>query len=380
MYAICAAPKKMQKITERTTATIVVFMKITPHLLYKLGGIAYGYLSILLHILCNLSRLYKNTYNIYTDCKHMTYSNNVKNSIKKPDTRDPYKAVWVSHSSMGDFLKCPKLYYLHNVYKNSNGRKIAIVTPHMSLGVAVHNVLENLSSYKTEERSSRDLLADYEDNWKKVSGKIGGFVDIETETEFKKRGEGMLKMVQSNMGPLLKKTVHFPPLTKNENGEMQKVDMLPHYYMNDTENLILCGKVDWLEYIPETDSLNVIDFKTGKHDEKEGSLQLPIYLLLLSNLQKRKITRAQYWYVDRDTEPVDSELPDIKVAHEKVYTVASQVYAARMSENYECVNGNEGCMHCKPYELIVKKNRGEDIQNIEYVGKGEYKQDLYIIT
>ena len=38
----------------------------------------------------------------------------------KVDNRDPYKAVWVSHSSMGDFLKCPRLYYLHNVYKNKN--------------------------------------------------------------------------------------------------------------------------------------------------------------------------------------------------------------------------------------------------------------------
>ena len=64
---------------------------------------------------------------------------------------DKYKAVWVSHSSMGDFLKCPRLYYLHNVYKNpKTGRKIAIVSPHMSLGVAVHNVLENLVNFKTE--------------------------------------------------------------------------------------------------------------------------------------------------------------------------------------------------------------------------------------
>ena len=31
---------------------------------------------------------------------------------------DKYTAVWVSHSSMGDFLKCPRAYFLHNVYKD----------------------------------------------------------------------------------------------------------------------------------------------------------------------------------------------------------------------------------------------------------------------
>ena len=86
---------------------------------------------------------------------------------------DKYKAIWVSHSSMGDFLKCPRLYYLHNVYKDKKtGNKMAIISPHMSLGVAVHNVLENLVNFKTEERFTRDLLADFEENWTKVSGLI----------------------------------------------------------------------------------------------------------------------------------------------------------------------------------------------------------------
>ena len=54
------------------------------------------------------------------------------------------------------------------------------------------------------------------------------------------------------------------------------------------ENIILCGKIDWLKYNEDTDSVCIIDFKTGKHDENGESLQLPIYQLLLKNLQKRK--------------------------------------------------------------------------------------------
>lgn len=302
---------------------------------------------------------------------------NVKDE-RIPDTRDPYKAVWVSHSSMGDFLKCPRLYYLHNVYKNKNGRKIAIVTPHMSLGVAVHNTLENLSNYKLEQRVDiikNRLLDDFESNWQKVSGKVGGFTSIEMEEEFKSRGAEMIRRVMLNPGPLVNKTVSFPPKVANS----EKVDMLPHYFLNDTDNIILCGKIDWLEYLPDTDSLNVIDFKTGKHDEKEGSLQLPIYQLLLNNLQKRKVTRAEYWYIDRDDAPIAAKLYDLDDAYNKVYTVASQVAQARAKNEYACPVSESGCRHCAPYEKIIQLLSGNStVSDIEYVGKGEYKQDLYI--
>ncbi len=52
---------------------------------------------------------------------------------------DKYTATWVSHSSMGDFIKCPRAYYLKNMYKNpKTGKKIGIVSPALSLGSAVH--------------------------------------------------------------------------------------------------------------------------------------------------------------------------------------------------------------------------------------------------
>ena len=286
---------------------------------------------------------------------------------KKQDNRDPYKAVWVSHSSMGDWLKCPRLYYLHNVYKNDKGRKVAVVSPHMSLGVAVHNVLENLANFKTEDRMQRDLLADYESEWAKVTGEIGGFTSAEQEAEFKERGRGMIQRVINNPNFINKKTIKFPPAPAGE-----KVDMLPHYYLNDTDNIILCGKVNWIEYLDEVDGLRVIDFKTGRNEEKEESLQLPIYQLLLHNLQKRKVVGAQYWYLDMSDTPVDANLPNLEESYERVYNVAKQVAKTRESGVYDCPKGEAGCIHCRPYEAIL---RGE----AKYVGKGEYKQDLYIL-
>jgi len=60
--------------------------------------------------------------------------------------KDKYTAVWTSHSSIGDFLKCPRAYFLKNMYKDpKTGRKIALVNPALSLGQIVHEVIEGLS-------------------------------------------------------------------------------------------------------------------------------------------------------------------------------------------------------------------------------------------
>src|SRR3989344_4665660 len=83
--------------------------------------------------------------------------------------QDKYNAVWVSHSSISDFLKCPRAYFLRNMYKNERGRKINLVGPALSLGISVHDTLEGLLKYKAEERAQQPLQAQFEENWKKVS-------------------------------------------------------------------------------------------------------------------------------------------------------------------------------------------------------------------
>ena len=100
--------------------------------------------------------------------------------------QDKYSAVWVSHSSMGDFIKCPRAYYLHNIYKDPQSkRKINIVNPALSLGIAVHEVVEGLAKFKAEDRFKKPLLETFEHAWKKVSGKKGGFTSPEQEAETK---------------------------------------------------------------------------------------------------------------------------------------------------------------------------------------------------
>ncbi len=279
--------------------------------------------------------------------------------------RDKYTAVWVSHSSMGDFLKCPRAYYLHNVYKDpKTGRKINIVNPALSLGQAVHTTLESLKNFPVEERINRDLLLDFEQAWVKVSGKMGGFENAVEESETKERGRAMIKRVIKNPGPIARKTVRL----KESNNSMP-----PNFFLSEEENIILCGLIDWLEYIEKNDSVRILDFKTGKHDEGKESLQLPIYLLLLNALQNRKVSGASYWYLDRDNEPIDMTLPDIDEARKKVLATAMQVKVAREKKTYDCPRGGDGCFACKPYEAILKGQA-------EYLGVGGYGQDIYCLS
>ncbi|HEY4500700.1 MAG TPA: PD-(D/E)XK nuclease family protein [Candidatus Paceibacterota bacterium] len=276
-----------------------------------------------------------------------------------------YGAVWVSHSSMGDFLKCPRAYYLHNVYKNPDtGRKITIINPALSLGSAVHATLEALKTLPTEERLQRDLLADFEKEWEaSASGKKGGFTSDIEESAAKVRGRLMIERVIKNPGPLEKKTVK---LKEPEN------NMPPNFYLSEGENIILCGLIDWLEYVEEDDSVRIIDFKTGKNTEDDDSLQLPIYLLLLGALQKRRVSGAAYWYLERDDVPTEVALPDEGLARERVLALARRVKDARENRAYECPRGSAGCFACQPYEAIL---RGE----AEYIGIAGYGQDAYLV-
>lgn len=273
---------------------------------------------------------------------------------------DKYKAVWVSHSSIADFLACPRAYYLRNVYKDpKTGNKITVTSPALSLGQAVHEVVEGLSVLPVEDRLSISLLKKFDVAWEKVSAKLGGFKDKTQEDEFKERGKQMLKRVEDHPGPILNKAVKIPS------------DFIPNYYLSEEDDIILCGKIDWLEYLEDTDSVHIIDFKTGKNEEGEDSLQLPIYLLLATNTQSRKVEKASYWYLDKNDELTPKEIPNYEDSKEKVLTVARRIKLARQLNHFVCPTG--GCMKCRPLERVLK---GEG----EKVGTSDTRQDIYILN
>lgn len=273
---------------------------------------------------------------------------------------DKYRATWVSYSSIGDFLTCPRSYYLRNMYKDpASGRKIDLVKPALSLGQIVHEVLEGLVSVPAGSRFSSSLVEKYEMAWVKVSGEKGGFDNRREENDFRARGRVMIERVENSPGPLANKAVRM-----NQD--------LPHYFLSEEDNIILCGKVDWLEHVPVDDSVHVIDFKTGRSEVRAGSLQLPIYSLLLVNCQKRKVSKASYWYLGREDGLKEIPLPDEEEAQQRVLQIARRVKRAREEQQLTCPRGAAGCYACGPFEAIC---RGEG----RLVGQGLYNKDVYFL-
>jgi len=272
--------------------------------------------------------------------------------------KDKYSAVWVSHSSISDWLSCPRAYFLKNVYKNPLTRKkVAIVSPPLSLGQAVHEVIESLSVLAVDRRLAEPLLAKFNRTWEKVKGKKGGFLSETEEAKYKERGKEMLLRVEKNPGPLKNLAV--------------KIQMeLPYYWLSEKDNIILCGKIDWLEYLKEEEAVHIIDFKTGKNEEKADSLQLPIYYLLVSHTQDRPVKKVSYWYIDRDSKPVEQKLKDLESAEEKILKIAKEMKLARQLNRFKCPQG--GCRNCLPMERILQ---GEG----ELVGIDGMDREVYIL-
>lgn len=84
--------------------------------------------------------------------------------------------------------------------------------------------------------------------------------------------------------------------------------------------------------MPDSDSVHIIDFKTGTADEDSSSLPFPIYYLLARHCQPRKVTKASYWYLDRDDEPTAVDLPTTEDAMKRVTELAKTIALARKPE------------------------------------------------
>jgi hypothetical protein len=222
-----------------------------------------------------------------------------------------------------------------------------------------------------EEAQSMGVSAEFVEGLQFDRGFVSSYMitDLDRmEAEYKEKGKKMIQNVIDNKGPLAHKTVKF-----------YSGDFIPNIYLSESDNIILCGLVDWVEYLEETDSLRVIDFKTGKNEEKEDSYQLPIYKILVEALQKRKVTGAAYWYLDRDRylsqkEILDEDLEEIK---KEILKIGIEIKTkkerakskAEMEQHFTCKREG-GCFACREFELI--RNFTFNTDEIEAIKNGSY--------
>jgi len=191
----------------------------------------------------------------------------------------------------------------------------------------------------------------------RVWKKFDGWFDPSAAEPYRVAGREMLKKLMGRPGPLTKLAV--------------KINMdLPYYWLSETDNIILCGKIDWIEYLKKSDSIHIIDFKTGKADEAANSLQLPIYYLLAGHTQNRPVAKVSYWYLNRDPQPVEQPLADPETAEAKILTIAKEIKLARQLNRFKCPTG--GCRECQPYEKILTGG-------VKLTGRDELGRNVYIL-
>lgn len=266
-----------------------------------------------------------------------------------------HNAVFISHSILSDFGKCPQKYYYQSLFRTPRGYKIQIISPHLALGEGVHDTLERFSRLTPLEKKKDELFRIFEQVWQNLSGEKGGFVSPMEEKEFKQRAVDMLERFFRNK--------HF--LEK----EAEKIKDFPQAEMGN--DLILTGKFDWVE--KEGDYYHIIDFKTGKNEEKEDSRQLPIYAVLLSKILQTDKLKTSYWYLDKDDEAVSFPLPDLNLVWQELKQKGEVIKLFKQTNSFRCLSGRESCWACRDI-LAVAQGKGKLVSM-----NPNRKQEIYIL-
>lgn len=266
-------------------------------------------------------------------------------------------AIFLSNTSLADFLNCKRSYFLKNIYRDpKSGLRLQAASPYLSLGSTVHDTIRWYLDLKGQV-SKDQLLKKFENFWLKFSGKRGGFSKKEDEEAFKRRGLKILSNFFNN-AKILKGAIVLPPFPK----------------YNLLEDVVLVGNFDFLGELPDG-SLHVIDFKTGSKDE-DSPLQLYIYAILAeANLQK-PASKVSFWYLDRDSQPREVVLDPLDKTLEWLKEQARQLKAAIEENKWVCKASAEAgglCKECQMYEDILA-GKGEFVFS-DY----KFKKDIYYL-
>lgn len=261
--------------------------------------------------------------------------------------RNDQKPLWISYSGISDFETCPRLYYLRNLYTTPvTERRIQVADPYLTLGTAVHRVTEEISILEPKKRRAISLLSRFDRIWQFFSGKRGGFQSAQEERNFYERGKKMIEKLEAS------DIMYGPSYSTGER--------LPRLRLFPDKDILLVGSFDWIEVL-EQGGFHIIDFKTGKKEEKEDSLQLPIYLVLGVYTLKNPIEKMSYWYLEKDEGPVTKKLaaPEsyLPILQEKAIKIKKAVEEG----NLVCTAPKGMCAKCEKYERVLSGDA-------EYVG------------
>lgn len=196
-------------------------------------------------------------------------------SAEEKQTR--YQADKISYTDLEAFADCPLKFYYGKVLRLPTPS-----TPPQILGQTIHRTLEWAAKSEMDGiKPDLDLLTgDFENRWKKIR-----FADPDQKERMRQRGT-----------ELLAEYIKMDSEIESEPFELEKV------FEVGLESAKLTGRIDRIDKIES--GLLVIDYKTGKKDEKKlrKDLQLPIYSLACKELYNEYPSETMYMFLG-DGEP-----------------------------------------------------------------------------
>ena len=203
------------------------------------------------------------------------------------------------------YIRNPLDYFFDSVMKMEEIDYLSKEPDNKSFGTIVHSVLEELG---TEVYHTVD----------EYNARLQQLLNEVMRSKYGKNPSPMLEVVRENISQRLKYVAeklydcyckdHYIPLeTEYMLGGEDK--MIPLYITSDEKpEVFIKGKIDRIEYSPETNTLRIIDFKTGKKSTitkylnpftknkiKLTDLQMPLYAELLRN-DKTFVEKLQQKY------------------------------------------------------------------------------------
>ena len=273
--------------------------------------------------------------------------------ITAPPTKFIKNPIFISYTSLSDFLKCPNAYYLKNIYRNpKSGNRIQIASPYLSMGSTVHDSIKWFLQMQGQIMPDQ-LEKKFRNFWLKYRGKRGGFESDTQEGDFGRRGLKMIDNFFQNAKKLEKIThqVDFPKLQL-------------------FEDVILIGNFDFVGE-KEDGTLTVCDFKTGANDEKDP-IQLYVYAILAEANLGKEVSSASFWYLDRDDGPREIVLDPLEPKLEWLIEKGKELKKAVGDANWICIKP-DSCRDCQVYKAVIN-GEGE----FQFTDE-RYKKDVYFL-
>lgn len=208
-----------------------------------------------------------------------------------------------SFSKLKLFEQCPKAYhfsYLDEVYskmKSQLRKDPSNLWPFNTLGKAVHDAITLFLYLPEKEQTLENLKEQLKASWwseampQKIPplGKWGGFKDLEEERSYYKEALKLLANFYKTFDRKIK--IKLLP-TRNIKRSIDDYKKLIKPVNDDFD---VSGKLDLVLDL-DNNSLEVVDFKTGKSEEKDD-FQLRFYKLLTELNFSQPVNKASFYYL-----------------------------------------------------------------------------------